>query len=100
MTIPTQPVTCRFFGQNGAPVAARVSFRLTVQDAYNGLVVAPETEYVTCDAATGIGIINLFPNALGSNGSQYTVKATDTITGRKILESRCVPCRIPRAIWI
>ena len=93
MTAPTQPVTCRFFGQNGEPIAARVSFRLTVQEVYEGLIVSPVNEYVTCDAGTGIGVINLFPNALGVNGSQYTVKAVDTVTGRTILAT--TRCTVP-----
>jgi hypothetical protein len=77
-------------------MAVRVSFKLTVQETYNGLIVAAGPDYVTTDASTGLGVINLFPNALGANGSQYTVKAVDTVTGRKVLESLCTipdsPC--------
>ena len=95
MTLPVQPVTCRFFDQDGLPIAARVSFKLTVQDTYNGIVVGPTADYVTCEATTGIGVINLFPNALGSNGSQYTVKAVDSVTGRKILAETL--CTVPNS---
>lgn len=109
MAAPTQPVTCRFFDQDGAPIAARVSFKLTTPVVYidadavppdnSGLVAATTTQYVTCDPATGIGVINLFPNELGVTASQYTVKAVDSVTGRKILaESLCSvpnsPCHL------
>ena len=93
MTMPVQPVTCRFFDQDGAPIAAKVSFKLTVQDVYNGIIVGPTADYVICDPLTGTGVINLFPNALGANGSQYTVKAVDSVTGRKILAETL--CTIP-----
>jgi hypothetical protein len=77
-------------------MAVRVSFKLTVQETYQGLIVAAGPDYVTTDALTGLGVINLFPNALGANGSQYTVKAVDVATGRKVLESLCTvpdsPC--------
>ena len=97
MTAPTQPVTVRFFDQDGTPIAARVSFKLTCQEVYQGIIVAAQPDYVTCDATTGIGVINLFPNALGANSSQYTVKAVDSVTGRKVLvETLCTvpdsPC--------
>ena len=95
MTAPTQPVTCRFFDQDGLPIAARVSFKLTVQEIYNGIVVGPQPDYVTCDAATGIGVINLFPNALGANSSQYIVKAVDSVTGRKVLAETL--CTVPNS---
>ena len=93
MTTPTQPVTCRFFDQDGSPIAAKVSFKLTTQEILNGIIVGASPDYVICDASTGIGVINLFPNALGSNGSQYTVKAVDSVTGRKLLPETL--CTIP-----
>ena len=93
MTMPVQPVTCRFFDQDGSPIAAKVSFKLTTQEIYNGIVVGPQADYVICNASTGIGVINLFPNALGANSSQYTVKAVDSVTGRKILPETL--CTIP-----
>lgn len=102
MTTPVQPVTVRFFDQDGQPMAVRVSFKLTVQETYQGLIVAAGPDYVTTDAATGLGVINLFPNALGANSSQYTVKAVDVATGKKVLESLCTipnsPCYLDQIL--
>ena len=95
MTTPVQPVTCRFFDQDGTPIAARVSFKLTCQDTYNGIIVGAQPDYVTCDATTGIGVIDLFPNALGANSSQYSVKAVDSVTGRRVLAETL--CTVPNS---
>jgi lysophospholipase L1-like esterase len=85
MPLPTQPVTCRFNDQSGNPVAgARATFRLTSTEVYEG-IVAPELVEATADA-TGECVVNLFPNALGVNGSQYIVKAWNPDTGGKFLD--------------
>lgn len=88
MPLPTQPVTCRFFDQSGNPAAgARVVFRLTVTEVYDGFV-APELVEATADV-NGECVVSLFPNALGSNASQYEVKAWNADDGRKILDAYC-----------
>lgn len=88
MPLPTQPVTCRFFDQSGNPAAgARVVFRLSVTEVYDGFV-APELVEATADV-NGECVVSLFPNALGSNASQYEVKAWNADDGRKILDAYC-----------
>lgn len=93
MTIPVQPVTCRFFDQDGSPIAAKVSFKLTNQEIYNGIIVGPQADYITCDPDTGVGVIYLFPNELGINGSQYEVKAIDSVSNRRLLPNTL--CTVP-----
>lgn len=95
MALPTQPVTCRFYDQSGNPAAgARVVFRLTVSEIYDGFV-APELVEATADAA-GQCVVQLFPNALGSQASQYEVRAWNEDDGAKILDAFCsvpdTPC--------
>lgn len=88
MPLPTQPVTCRFYDQSGNPaVGARVLFRLTVMEIYDG-IVAPELVEATTDV-NGECVVSLFPNALGSYASQYQVRAWSAEDGKKIIDSLC-----------
>ena len=73
--IPTVPVTVTFNDQNGHPMAGgKVSAILTRDELYQGFVV-PNQLTVVSDAA-GVAVLNLFPNQLGSQGSQYIFKLT------------------------
>lgn len=97
MAIPTQPVTCTAYDQNGNAVAgARLSFKLNATEIYQGFV-APEKIDVVADA-NGIVIVQLFPNALGTNGSLYQVTGTNPDTGKKFLNATAfvpnIPCNL------
>ena len=73
--IPTVPVTVNFADQNGHPMAGgKVSAVLTRNELYNGFVV-PNQVTVVSDA-NGVAVLNLFPNQLGSQSSQYIFKLT------------------------
>ena len=73
--IPTVPVTVNFADQNGHPiVGGKVSATLTCDELYNGFVV-PNQLTVVSDAA-GVAVLDLFPNQLGSQGSQYIFRLT------------------------
>jgi hypothetical protein len=86
MPLPTRTVSCAILDSTGDPVAsARVEFRLTTTEIYDGLVV-PERVLATTDE-DGLIEISLFPNALGSQGSQYQVRAYRPSDGRKVLEA-------------
>ena len=103
MALPTQPVTCRFYDQSGNPAAgARVVFRLNRTEVYDGLV-APELVEATADAG-GECVVSLFPNELGSEASQYEVKAWNADDGRKILDALCSvpnsPCLLHEIIYL
>jgi len=73
--IPTVPVTVNFADQNGHPiVGGKVSATLTRDELYNGFIV-PNQLTVVSDAA-GVAVLDLFPNQLGSQGSQYIFRLT------------------------
>ncbi len=87
MSIPTCAVVCRIDGQDGLPiVGATVSAQLDRYEVHEGYVV-PDYAEATTDAA-GLATLNLWPNALGSTESSYTVRI-DTPKG-KPLKTRCV----------
>jgi nitrogen fixation protein FixH len=72
MAIPTVPVTCVIADQWANPlVGVSVTMILNAPDTYEGFVVQTTvTEYTD---ETGTCILNVFPNALGSNSTQYKV---------------------------
>ena len=73
--IPTVAVTVNFADQNGHPiVGGKVSATLTRDELYNGFIV-PNQLTVVSDAA-GVAVLDLFPNQLGSQGSQYIFRLT------------------------
>lgn len=82
--LPLVNVTARILDQNGKPVPrARVSMRLTTNERYCGLVVPRETAQMT--DANGKAILRVFPNELGSEGSEYLVTISYVGDG-------CTPC--------
>lgn len=86
MTTPTIAVTCVANDQNGNPVAGAVfTARLDSTEVYQGFVV-PERVQVVANAS-GIAVLNLWPNALGVAGSLYRVTAVNPDTGRKFLDT-------------
>ncbi|RYG05747.1 MAG: hypothetical protein EON92_20615, partial [Burkholderiales bacterium] len=89
MALPTQPVTCRFYDQAGNPVAfAEGSFHLDRRELFDG-VIAPEKVDFKADA-DGVVVLSMFPNELGTQGSQYRVRAINPDTGSKFLDAMCV----------
>lgn len=86
MTAPTIAVTCIANDQNGNPVAGAVfTARLDSTEVYQGFVVPERVQAVA--NASGIAVLNLWPNALGVAGSLYRVTAVNPDTGRKFLDT-------------
>jgi len=72
MAIPTVTVTAQIDLQNGDPaVGARIIARLDRDDKYNGIIVKRRVIAETDE--TGLATLELFPNELGDNGSQYDI---------------------------
>ncbi|WP_035384019.1 LamG-like jellyroll fold domain-containing protein [Ferriphaselus sp. R-1] len=73
MSIPTVPVSILLHDQSGLPMAGvRITAMLNRNELYNGVVV-PKEAAVTTDASGG-AVLNLFPNQLGTQQSQYVIK--------------------------
>ena len=84
MALTTVPVTITCNDQNGNPVAgAEIAVTLSKTEIYNGFVV-PELYEATANAS-GVAVINLWPNALGSAGSIYTFTAVNPDDGRLVV---------------
>lgn len=87
MTIPLVTVTCRAVNQSGSTVAgAIITACLNKTEKYNGQFVVANPVRVVADAV-GIAVLDLFPNALGVNGSQYTFRGDDPATGNRFLDA-------------
>ena len=72
-SIPTAMVTVRLHDQDGDPeIGASVKAKLMTPERYNGYIV-PE-EYTGQTDETGCCTIALFPNELGTEGSEYRFK--------------------------
>ena len=70
MSIPTVNVTVVVNGQDGSPVeGAVITAKLDREDRYEGLVVRKTVRGKTGE--TGQLVMALFPNVLGTSGSQY-----------------------------
>jgi hypothetical protein len=82
MAIPTVKVTVRLFEIVGTSLPdAQVAFNLTRADSYPGNfggIVPAGQSVLLCDA-DGFGEIDLFPNALGTNNTQYGVQVFDRL---------------------
>ena len=90
MSIPTVPVTVRLFDQDGNPVAgATVTAKLTTTERYGGYVVPKEYRGET--DANGVAVVNVFPNELGTEGSEYKFKIVDMATGKTVSVYATVP---------
>lgn len=71
-TLPMVNVTARIHDQNGEPVAgARITMRLSADEKYCGLIVPRETTQAT--NANGTAVLRVWPNELGTEGSEYIV---------------------------
>jgi hypothetical protein len=89
MSIPTVAVTCTAYDQNGNAVAGGTfRARLNSTEIYNGFVV-PEQVVGVADA-TGVCVLQLWPNALGVAGSAYRITAVNPDTGQKYLDTTAV----------
>jgi hypothetical protein len=77
MPLPTCQVTVRCYAQNGQPdPGARVTARLNRAEVYQGYIVPEEIEAIA--DATGVAVLTLFRNALGSTGSMYKFRIEGT----------------------
>lgn len=95
--IPTVPVQFAVHDQRGQPVPrAIVRAQLDRTETYQGFVVPLMTEAQADE--TGVGVLMLFPNALGTNASAYQVTATHPLTGKKFLLARAVVPNTPCAL--
>ncbi|MFK4765114.1 hypothetical protein ACI3L3_10110 [Desulfobaculum sp. SPO524] len=91
MSAPTVAVTIRASTDDGQPMAgARVIARLTAVERYQGFVVPKLIEGVT-DAA-GVCVLDLFPNELGSSGSEWSIRILPTGGATSVV---AVTCAIP-----
>lgn len=89
MSIPTVAVTCTAYDQNGNAVAGGTfRARLNSTEIYNGFVV-PEQVTGVADAS-GVCVLQLWPNALGVAGSAYRITAINPDTGQKYLDTTAV----------
>ena len=78
--LPTVNVTARINDQQGNPVKdAIVRMRLSTVEKYQGLVVPREWQETTDE--NGVAVLKVFPNELGSNGSEYHVTVIMPIIG-------------------
>ena len=81
MSIPTVNVTAVVHDTEGCPVEnVRVVAKLTTLEKYNGFVVPERIEELT--DATGTAVLALWPNELGSEGSEYKFKIQNPETGK------------------
>lgn len=81
----TVPITCYANDQNGNLIAGAVlTAKLNQTEIYNGFVV-PELVRAVADA-NGVAVLNLWPNALGVNGSMYRITAVNPDTGQRFLD--------------
>ena len=86
MTITTVPITCTFNDQNGNPIAgARVTAKLNKIEIYQGMLVA-DTATAVADV-NGVAVLNVWPNALGTQGSLYAITAISPATGGKFMDA-------------
>ena len=73
INLPTVKVTARICDQSGKPVgAAEVRMRLSTVERYGGYIVPREVTAIT--DGNGVAVLDVFPNALGSEGSEYVVR--------------------------
>ena len=101
MPVPTIAVTCAASDQGGESVAGGIyTAKLDQTEIYDGFVV-PEQVTATADA-DGLAILNLWPNALGVNGSSYRITARNPDTGKKFFDASVVvpnnPCNLYQII--
>jgi hypothetical protein len=89
MSLTTCAVTFRIFQDDGTPdVGATVSAILNQYEVYNGYIV-PDLVTGTTNSS-GIAVLNLWPNVLGSTGSVYTFRVIGS-NGKKITTTAMVP---------
>lgn len=83
-TIPTVAVSVILYGQDGSPIqGVEIEAKLETLEKFNGFVVPELVEAVA--GADGVAVLNLFPNELGSESSEYRFRIsypsgrTDTV---------------------
>lgn len=92
MAIPTVKVTVRTAGQNGLDIPnARITAQLTTKVVYQGYVMPKRTTAET--NGTGVAVLELWPNELGTTMSQYQIKVQDITTGKTFAVYAFIPNR-------
>jgi hypothetical protein len=73
ISIPTVCLTIRIYDQDGGPVPGTyISAKLSTIERYKGYII-PE-EYTGVTDESGVCVIKVFPNELGTEGSEYRIK--------------------------
>ena len=95
MALPTVPVTCVIADQWANPLYnVPVTMVLNAPDVYEEFVVQTTiTEYTD---VTGTCVLNVFPNSLGSNGTQYKVTIQ---TPEKTIKGLATVPNGPCSLW-
>lgn len=76
MPVPTVNLTVTALDASAQPIAgALVAATLTRTEVYESIIVASTVSAVA--NGSGVAVLAVFPNALGSSGSQYTVTIRD-----------------------
>src|SRR5205085_9911719 len=92
MAIPTVKVRVKTSGQSGLDIPnARITAQLTTKVVYQGYVMPKRTEAVT--NGTGEAILEIWPNELGVQMSQYQIKIQDITTGKAFTVYAFIPNR-------
>jgi hypothetical protein len=78
--IPTINVTVILYDQSGKPASAIIRAKLTVTEKYQGFVFGQDKQTETDE--NGIAVLELFPNELGSEGSEYEFTITNKSSGK------------------
>ncbi|BDQ35930.1 hypothetical protein SYK_02900 [Pseudodesulfovibrio nedwellii] len=90
MSVPTVNVTVQVNDSAGDPVSdAHVVAKLKTAEKYNGFVIPTYVEGET--DATGSVVLAMFPNELGTEGSEYRVKIISPITGKSLISYVTIP---------
>lgn len=89
MSLTTCAVSCLMYGPDGEPeVGARFEAKLDRPEVAAGFIV-PDLVAGTTDAS-GVCVLNLWPNQLGTTESVYTIKMTSP-AGRTVTVTAVVP---------
>ena len=90
MSIPTVNVTVVIRSQDGNPIAnASVRAVLQTTETYDGYVV-PKYYNATTDE-TGTAILSVFPNEIGSEGSEYKFTIFNPLLNKSVTISAVIP---------
>jgi hypothetical protein len=81
VSIPTVNVTVQVNDSSGSPVeGAHIVAKLTTTEKHDGFVVPANANAET--DATGMAVLALWPNELGTEGSEYRIRIINPVTGK------------------